>query len=302
MENGQPSQTALMAAAARAAHLLVDDEPRIFDDPLAAPLLGSRAEELISYHMLHGTHPVLAGARVQVTCRSRYAEDALARAVAAGAGQYVIIGAGLDSFAYRPGSALARRVRVFEVDHPASQDFKRAALGDAKVPVPENVAFVPADLAADSLTACLAAAGFDTSAATVVSWLGVTMYLTAGAIAGTLAEIAGLAPGTELIADYMLAEELRDESGALYGRLVAQASAERGEPWRSSFTPREMARLAGEAGFGSVRSVSQRDAIPAALWQRSDSLRPAALAMLFHGVVTGQGARRLTGLPAGRPG
>src|ERR1700750_2499174 len=90
-----PSTTALTAAAARAAHLIVDDEPRIFADPLAARLLGDRADELISYHTLHGTHPVLAGARVQVACRSRYTQDALTRAAAAGVTQYVILGAGL---------------------------------------------------------------------------------------------------------------------------------------------------------------------------------------------------------------
>ena len=120
MEDGQLSFTALTAAAARAAHLIVDQEPWIFADGLAAQLLGEQAEELISYHKLHGTHPVLAGARVQVTCRSRYTEDALSRAVSRGVGQYVILGAGLDSFAYRAG--LAGRVRVFEVDHPATQD------------------------------------------------------------------------------------------------------------------------------------------------------------------------------------
>jgi O-methyltransferase involved in polyketide biosynthesis len=101
MEKGQPSLTALTAAAARAAHLIVDDEPRIFADTLAAVLLGDRADELISFHTMHGTHLVLAGARVQVTCRGRYTEDALDRAGRGGITQYVILGAGLDSSAYR---------------------------------------------------------------------------------------------------------------------------------------------------------------------------------------------------------
>ena len=114
---GRPSATALTAAAARAAHLIVDDQPRIFTDPLAATLLGGRAEELISYHTLHGTHPVLSGARVQVACRSRYAEDALARAAGAGVSQYVILGAGLDSFAYRRPE-LAKVLHIFEVLPP----------------------------------------------------------------------------------------------------------------------------------------------------------------------------------------
>jgi methyltransferase (TIGR00027 family) len=282
---GRPSVTALTAAAARAAHLIVDDEPRIFTDPLAGRLLGGRAEELISYHTLHGTHPVLSGARVQVSCRSRYAEEALARAAAAGVAQYVILGAGLDSFAYRGG--LAGRVRVFEVDHPASQEAKRSALAVAGIPVPGNVAFVPADLAAGSLARRLAGAGFDCSAPAVFCWLGVAMYLTADAIAETMTAIAGLAPGSELIADYLLPEDARDEAGALFGRLVAPASAEQGEPWRSYFTPAQMEDLARRAGLGAVRSVRQRDTVPATLWRRTDSLRPAELAVLFHGAVTG---------------
>jgi len=273
-----------MAAAARAAHLIVDDEPRIFADPLAAVLLGDQADELVSYHTLHGTHPVLSGARAQVACRGRYAEDALARAVAAGVSQYVILGAGLDSFAYRGG--LAGRLRVFEVDHPASQDFKRSALRAADIPVPGNVRFVPADLVTGSLGQCLNAAGFDASVPAVIAWLGVTMYLTAEAVAATMTAVGGFAPGSELIADYMLPEDSRDEAGALYGRLVAQASAERGEPWRSCFTPQEIAELARGCGLSSARSVRQRDAIPAGLWRRTDSLRPADLAVLFHGTVT----------------
>jgi methyltransferase (TIGR00027 family) len=280
----RPSETALMAAAARAAHLIVDDEPRIFADPLAARLLGDRADELISYHTLHAAHPVLAGARVQVTCRSRYAEDSLARAAAGGVTQYVILGAGLDSFAYRGG--LARRLRVFEVDHPASQQAKRAALAAAGIALQENVALVPADLAADPLMPGLARAGFDALAPALFGWLGVTMYLTADAVAETMTAIAGCAPGSELIADYLLPPDARDEDGALYGRLVAQASAERGEPWLSCFTPQEIADLARRAGLGTARSVSQRDTLPAELWRRTDSLRPAALAVLFHGAVT----------------
>jgi methyltransferase (TIGR00027 family) len=283
MEDGQPSFTALTAAAARAAHLVVDQEPWIFADPLAAPLLGERAEELISYHKLHGPHPVLAGARVQATCRSRYTEDALSRVVRRGVGQYVILGAGLDSFAYRGG--LAGRVRVFEVDHPATQDWKRRALAAAQVPVPDEVAFVAADLAADSLAGPLLAAGFDTTAPALVSWLGVTMYLTPDAVAGILTAVGRLAPGTEIIADYMLPAGLRDEAGAVYGELVARASAERGEPWLSCFAPGEMTGMARRAGFREVRNVRQRDAIPAGLWQRPDSLRPADLAVLCHGAV-----------------
>jgi len=98
--------------------------------------------------------------------------------------------------------------------------------------------------------------------------------------------VAGCAPGSELIADYLLPEEARDEAGALYGRLVAQASAEQGEPWRSCFTPGRIEDLARRAGLGGARSVRQRDTVPAALWRRTDSLHPAELAVIFHGTVT----------------
>ena len=290
MENGQPSFTALTAAAARAAHLVVDSEPVIFADTLASALLGERADELLSYHTSHGTHPVLAGARAQVTCRSRYTEEALARAAGRGVTQYVVLGAGLDSFAYRSGGlAGGRRVRVFEVDHPVTQDWKRRALAHARVTVPGGVTFVPADLAADALPGLLVTAGFDSSAPALVSWLGVTMYLTGDAIAATLGALGDLAPGSEVIADYMLPAELRDDAGAVYGSLVGQAAAERGEPWLSCLAPEEMADLARAAGFAAVRNVPQRDAIPAALWQRSDALRPADLAMLLHGTVPPRG-------------
>ena len=115
------SRTAFTAAAARAAHLLVDAGPVIFPDTLAERLLGDRAEELLAYHRLHGTHPVLAGARAQAVCRSRFTEERLPR-VNSGIDQYVILGAGLDSFAHRDAPG---RFRVFEVDHPATQTVKR---------------------------------------------------------------------------------------------------------------------------------------------------------------------------------
>jgi len=306
----------MTAAAARAAHLIVDGEPVIFADTVAEAMLGERAEELIAYHRAYGAHPVLAGARAQVTCRSRYAEDQLARAVRDGIGQYVILGAGLDTFAYR--SPLARRVRVFEVDHPATQEWKRRVgpapevpgsevpgsevpgpevpgpevpgpeVPDPEVPGPEFpglVTFVPADLVSDSLGDGLRRAGFDFAAPAFVSWLGVTMYLDQGAIDRTVSVLGGLAPGTELVVDYMLAAGLRDAEGGSYADQVGQAAAERGEPWLSLFVPEAMAALLAGCGFGPARDVSQREMIPAGLWDRSDSLRPAELSHIAHAVI-----------------
>jgi methyltransferase (TIGR00027 family) len=224
---------------------------------------------------------VLAGARAQVTCRGRYTEDHLARAAEDGIGQYVILGAGLDTFAYR--SPLARRVRVFEVDHPATQEWKRRARPTPEVP--GSVTFVPVDLRSDSLGDGLRRAGFDFGAAAFASWLGVTMYLEHGAIERTAAVLGGLAPGTEVVVDYMLPAGLRDVAGDSYAAQVGQASAERGEPWLSLFAPDEMAALLAGCGFGPARDVSQREMIPAGLWDRPDCLRPAELSHIAHAVI-----------------
>jgi methyltransferase (TIGR00027 family) len=255
--------------------LIVDDDPPIFADTLAQAMLGERAEELIGFHRAHGTHPILSGARAQVTCRSRYTEDSLADGIGRGIGQYVILGAGLDSFARR--SRLAGQIRVFEIDHPATQEWKRRV-----APVPENVRFVPVDFTRDSLRDRLRQAGFDFAAPAFASWLGTTMYLEVSAIEQTLTVTGGFAPGSEIIVDYMLPAGLRDAAGDSYAEQVGQALAERGEPWLSLFAPEEMAALLRRHGFGPVRDVRQRDMIPAAEWDRTDSLRPADLSRIAH--------------------
>ena len=280
MNTGEPSQTALLAAAARAAHLIVDGEPPIFADTLAYELLGDKAEEFVRYHRLHGEHVVLVGARATATIRSHFTEGRLAEAVGLGVTQYVILGAGLDTFAYRHPEADG--VRVFEVDHPSTQEWKRKSLGAAGIAVPEKLAFVPVDLETEPVVPHLIGGGFDAAAPAFVSWLGVVMYLTREAIDETLAAIGALASGTEIVLDYMLPEALRDEAGQTYVDLVAPASAERGEPWLTFLGPDEMTGILGEHGFEVIRHVSQRDAVDASLWDRADSLRPSGLSMLTH--------------------
>ena len=273
----------MTAAAARAAHLLVDSEPRIFADSLAALLLGDKAETYLRYHREHGDHPLLAATRAQATCRSRFTEDQLALAAARGTAQYVILGAGLDSFACR--SELAGRLRVFEVDHPATQQRKRALLAAAGLAEPPTLTWVPVDFETGELIASLTAAGLDPAAPAFVSWLGVTMYLTAEAIGATLASLSGLAPGSELVTDYMLTADLRDADGVAYADLVMPDSERRGEPWLSFFTPEQMTGLLTRHGFTGVRDVRQRDAVSAALWERTDLLRPIELSRLCHATV-----------------
>jgi len=278
------SNSALTAAAARAAHLIVDKEPFIFADTLALALLGDYAEELVSFHRLHGDHAALSGSRAQAASRSRYTEDRLAAAAGRGVRQYLILGAGLDTFAYR--SPLAGAVRVIEVDHPATQEWKRRALTAAGIVVPSGVAFVPADLAEGDLGEVLRRAPLDLASPVFVSWLGVVMYLASADVGATLTALGGLAPGTEVVADYLLAPGLRDEAGRHYAELVGRASAERAEPWLSSFEPRELTAIASAAGFGAVRHSPQRDTVPAALWERDDAVAAAELFALLHATVT----------------
>ena len=215
--------------------------------------------------------------------RFSFTEDQLALATARGTAQYVILGAGLDSFACR--SELAGRLRVFEVDHPATQQRKRALLAAAGLAEPPTLTWVPVDFETDELIASLTAAGLDPAAPAFVSWLGVTMYLTAEAIGATLTSLSRLAPGSELVTDYMLTADLRDADGVAYADLVMPDSERRGEPWLSFFTPEQMTGLLTRHGFTGVRDVRQRDAVSAALWERTDLLRPIELSRLCHATV-----------------
>ncbi|HEV2637962.1 MAG TPA: class I SAM-dependent methyltransferase [Actinocrinis sp.] len=288
MNATEPSQTALLAAAARAAHLIVDDKPLIFSDPLAYALLGDRAEEFLQYHRLHGTHVVLAEARSAVITRSRFTEERLVEAVDRGVDQYVILGAGLDSYAFRQPARGRNGLRVFEVDHPATQLWKRDRLREiAESPFSDlqddsPLTFVPVDLETEPLTPHLLANGFDPARPAFVSWLGVTMYLTREAIDAALAAIGALAPGTEIVVDYLLPAELRDEAGQTYVDNVAPISAERGEPWVTFLSPEEMAELLHEHGFEVIRQVTRRESVEPEYWDRTDALQPSSLGMLAH--------------------
>jgi methyltransferase (TIGR00027 family) len=264
--------------------MVVDREPLIFRDPVAADLIGEPGAEMVGYHRRSGDHIVLAGTRAQVTVRSRWTERRLATLAADGLGQYVILGAGLDSFAYR--SPLAGRVRVFEVDHPATQRWKRDLLAAARVTSPDGLTFVGVDLETEPLADRLAAEGFDPDRPALVSWLGVSMYLSADGVAATLAAVGGLAAGTELVMEYALPPELRDEAGAAYAGFALPVAAERGEPWLSFFTPEQLSDLLEAYGLAVAEQVRQQDAVPAAMWDRSDALHPADLCRLARATVS----------------
>ncbi|MEV4617497.1 SAM-dependent methyltransferase [Asanoa sp. NPDC049573] len=262
----QTSETAFLATAARAAHLLVDGPPRILDDHLATALLGPRAGELLAYHRQHGDHPILAGARAQTVVRSAFAEAALAEFVHRGPSRYVLLGAGLDSSPYRldlPG------VPIVEIDHPATQSAKRAALAAAGIDT-SGVTFAPVDLSLPSQRS-------------FVSWLGVVMYLSPAEVERKVADLAAtLAPGSELVFDHVLPPPLRDAAGNDYAAQVSAVAAAGGEPWRSTWSPTDAAAMLSRHGWQVLAQPSTRTAVPAAMWERTDALRPLELAALTH--------------------
>jgi methyltransferase (TIGR00027 family) len=263
--------------------LLVDHDPWILEDTLAVALLGDLADDLIASHRGARTAEVLGSMRVAMATRSRYAEDRLAEAMHRGIEQCVLLGAGLDSFAYR--SRLAHQLRVFEVDHPATQAWKRGRLVAASIPVSDEVRFVPVDFSIDSLSERLSGMGFDRSRPAFVTWLGVSQYLTAEAIATTLEDIGGFCSGTELVMEYLLPGELRDVAGQALADFFMPRAAASGEPWLTFITQADVSGLLAARGMVVIDDVGRRDQINASLWERSDGLRPHELGRVVRAAV-----------------
>ncbi|MEU6425770.1 SAM-dependent methyltransferase [Microbispora sp. NPDC046973] len=280
MQTEGPSRTALHAAAARAAHLIVDGEPVVFRDPLAYALLGECAEDYVRPHREAAGHPVLAGLRAAVVTRGRYTEDRLAGAVRRGVRQYVILGAGLDTYACRsaPGP-----VEVFEVDHPGTQRWKREAMARAGIAAPPRLTYVPADMEAGQCPVDrLVAHGFDLARPAFASWLGVTVYLTREAVARTLAGLGRLAPGSEIVMDHLLPESLRGPRATAYAETLMPLVAEGGEPWLTFLGPREAADLLEEHGFEVVEQAPEGEAAGPALRERADALAVSGISVITH--------------------
>ncbi|MGA7313760.1 MAG: class I SAM-dependent methyltransferase [Silvibacterium sp.] len=249
MEHATPSRTALRVALRRAAHQLYDS-PVVFPDPVAVPILGQTYAEELRRTPRRTDRPYSIALRAFLVARSRYAEDNLSRAVTAGVRQYVLLGAGLDTFAYRNPYA---GLRVFEVDHPATQLWKRDLLQRSGVPIPESVTYVPVDFESQSLCAQLQTSGFNIHAPAFFAWLGVVPYLTLAAFRTTLGFIASQPTGSGVTLDY------GQPRGALpfLERLAHDSLASRvqlaGEPFQLFFTPAE---IAGElASFHSIEDL-----------------------------------------------
>jgi len=253
MQSGEPSRTALAAARHRAAHQVLE-HGRIFADPLAVPILGEEADT-ISWEAEQ--HPSGRRMRVFIAVRTRFAEDALAAAVERGVRQLVVLGAGLDTYAYR--GVMRERLRVFEVDRPATQAWKRQRLAEAAIPVPSRLTFAPVDFERETLAPGLDAAGFDPAQQTFFTWLGVVPYLTEEAVRSTLGFIASLPNGAHVVFDYSdPPDSLPPEMRAFHDRRAARV-AELGERWINYFEADQLrARLTG-LGFSTVEDLGPRE-------------------------------------------
>jgi methyltransferase (TIGR00027 family) len=277
MEQNQPSRTAQGAAMHRAAHQLVD-RPPIFDDPLALKIIGEEAEAELRGRD-DGAMTTSNGLRAFIATRSRFTEDCLAEAMARGVGQYVLLGAGLDTFAYR---AVRKGLRVFEVDHPATQGWKRARLSEVAIAVPDWVTYAPVDFERETIREGLARVGFDFSSPAMFAWLGVVPYLTREAVIGTLAFVASLAKGSEIVFDYAEVPGKETPEQRAHFDAMAERVAASGEPFRSFFEADALAHEVKAQGFSFVENLNAAALNARYFKGRSDGLALRGRGHLMH--------------------
>jgi methyltransferase (TIGR00027 family) len=252
MQDGQASVTALGAAGHRAAHQVLE-RGFVFTDPLALAILGQDADDAIA---LAKERPERRPLRLFIAMRSRFAEDSARHAIANGVRQILVLGAGLDTFAYRLEQS--QDMCVFELDHPATQRDKQSRLAAARIPVPGHVAYVAHDFERGSMIGALEAAGFDLRKRTFVLWLGVTPYLTEEAVFATLGALARLASGAEVVFDYTNPPRAIEEGATRdFHREMAARVAESGEPFRCAFHTAELHARARSLGFSDIEDLDR---------------------------------------------
>lgn len=266
MTEPRPSATAIGAAMMRAAHLLLDQPPYLLEDRLALPLSGlagveplrgalEKMRQEFAQHCEADFAPVIVrDLRATVLLRNRYAEDCLRAALERGVRQYVMLGAGLDSFAHR--SELAARLDSYELDLPATQAWKRAQLQRLGVAPPASLRYVAADFERQTPLQALAGSGFRAGEPALFSWLGVTSYLREEAVYATLQDLAGAAPGSAVVFSYGLAGPLLGEQGRRIGEVMKSRVAARSEPAANSgFDPAELGRRLRGMGYGRIEDL-----------------------------------------------
>ena len=272
MQTGQPSQTARGAAAYRAIHQTLDGGT-IFSDPFAARILDDETRARLDET---AADPSLRPWRLFIAARSRFSEDTLSACVARGVRQVVVLGAGLDTFSLRNPHA-GQGVRVFEVDYPATQGWKRERLKQAGLAVPASLTFAPIDFERQSLADGLTAAGFQADSPAFFQWLGVVPYLTREAVSLTLDFIAGV-PESEVVFDYAEPFENYPADRRVHVMEVAAQGAARGEPWLSLFDPAGLSNLLRNKGFEVVEDLGMAE------------IADRFYAALKQGIVSGPGA------------
>lgn len=276
MKEGRPSATAQLVAMGRAIHQLLD-HPKVFDDPMALCIIGkASASSLQADPRQYETSKLSSYLRAFTAARSRYAEDELALGVQRGVRQYVVLGAGLDTFAYRnphPEGVL----HVFEVDHPTTQTWKRGRLEEIGIILPTELTFAPIDFKTQTLEEGLRAAGFDPGKCTFFSWLGVTEYVATEAVMAILRFIVSAPVGSGVVFDYMISPSLLTPAQRTRFDFLAQYVASTGEPWQTFFIPELLARDLRAMGFRSVEDNGQEEINARYFRDRADGLEVGSL-------------------------
>ena len=249
MKSDEPSRMALMVARQRAAHQLLD-HGAILNDPYAVRILGEHEDNVLQ---ALNDHPLRSMGRLFIAARSRIAEDALFKAVERGVRQVVILGAGLDTFALR--NPHAARISVFEVDHPATQAWKRQRLVEARLAPPPWLTFVPVDFERDDLQQKLSSAGFQCTSVAFFTWLGVMPYLTRDAIDAMLGYIASI-PNSEVVFDYAEPPETWSEDVKAYAAARMAQLEKINEQWVNRFEPAGVAAILRSHGFDDMEDIS----------------------------------------------
>jgi methyltransferase (TIGR00027 family) len=273
---GEASSTASGAAMMRAAHLVVDGEPKVLSDALAERFLdeGRRLGLATNAALLL---PHVRASRANVLSRSAFAEEELMSEMSRGCRQYVLLGAGYDTSPLRLSESLGDAV-TFEVDHAATQAAKRAAVG---MSWPDDVRFVPVDFHRDSLGDRLKDAGWRPDAATFWSWLGVTMYLSDDAVMATLAVVATSPPESTIVLNYTVHEDEVDPAELPLRAAGGRGVARQGEPWINFYRPDELADRVLALGFSSVRTVLSGELARRYFDGRDDGLCNSSLTALL---------------------
>jgi methyltransferase (TIGR00027 family) len=270
-QTAAPDSTAVRVALWRALHVQIDPPPHVLEDEvglrLVAPHDDWRSRPDMDPHFT-------SRFRASIVARARFIEDLVIEEVSRGVEQYVILGAGLDTFAQRKPE-IASRLRIFEVDRPGPQTWKRQRLIELGFGIPERLRLTPVDFeGGGAWWQGLSAAGFDAGQPAIVTSTGVSMYLTKDAIMATLRQVAALVPGSTLVMSFLLPLELADPEDRPGLQLAEKGARASGTPFISFFTPAEMLTLARESGFRQVQHVSAATLAHRYFSGRRDGLRP----------------------------